>query len=221
VSDDAQCVVEALAIIQVEWVWFNPENDPCTYMTPSDVTITTTATPTGLSYSYSVMDCTGSDGIDTSEVVLTCQNQTLMSGSVTVTDSQNNQATVSFAFDACINGRVCADGEPCCTEGTTRCNEGADQVEQCEADGSWEVAGTCGPGQRCYLNGPIAECRAEDCTEPDFQCVESDGWPGTDVEYCWNGTWVLSQSCQEGKPAGWVCVINDAHDPPLYYCGAP
>ena len=102
VSDDAQCVVEALAIIEVKWVWVDTELEPCTYMTPSDVTITTTANFADLDYSGSVTDCTGD--FDRSEVVLTCENQTLMAGSVTVTDPRNNdQATVSFA--GCLHRR--------------------------------------------------------------------------------------------------------------------
>jgi hypothetical protein len=217
VSDDAQCVVEALAIIEVKWEW----SVPCDYMTRSDVTITTTATPAGLDYLGSVTDCTGD--FDESEVVLTCENETLMAGSVTVTDSENNQATVGFAFDACIDGRVCADGEPCCNEETLRCSESDPSIiEECAADGSWVLSETCAEGTLCNDDASSAVCRAAECVDRDLRCFESDGWPGTDIEYCLNGTWVFSQSCQQRPDQNrpdWVCVINDNLDPPVYYCG--
>jgi len=220
-NDVAQCIVIApVMITEVKWQW----KDPCRYLTPSDVSITTTVTPTGpdLRYSGSVTFCTGD--IDASVVVLTCENETLMSGSVAVTDSEKNRDEVGFTFDACQDGRVCAGGQACCTEGTTRCSEIGDNVERCRADGTWGVAQSCTVlGERCYMNGPVAECHAEECTEGDFRCFESDGWPGTDVEYCFNGTWVFSQSCQQrpnqSRP-DWVCIINDNLDPPVYYCGA-
>jgi hypothetical protein len=71
------------------------------------------------------------------------------------------------------------------------------------------------------VDGQVAECRAEERTDGDLRCFESDGWPGTDIEYCVNGTWVLSQSCQQGNPEGWVCHINDNIDPPVYFCFPP
>ena len=52
------------------------------------------------------------------------------------------------------------------------------------------------------MNGPVAECHAEECTEGDRRCFESDGLPDSDIEYCLNGSWVLSQSCQSNKPEG-------------------
>lgn len=216
-KDVAQCVVIAPMITEVKWQW----KDPCSYMTPSDVSITTTVVPTGpdLRYSGSVSFCTGD--IDASVAVLTCENETLMSGSVAVTDSAQNRAEVGFTFDACQDGRVCAGGQPCCTEGTTRCSETGHKVERCGADGAWDTVEDCAiSGERCYMNGPVAECREAGCTEGDRRCIESDALPGTDIEYCFEGSWVLSQSCQQ-QDRGWVCNINDTIDPPVYYCGAP
>jgi len=220
VDGGGECITGAPKITQVKWVWA----DPCIYMTPSDVTITTTATPAGLDYLVSVSDCTGNTGgIDESEVVLTCENETLMAGSVTVTDSENNRDEVSFAFDACIDGRVCADGEPCCNEETLRCSESDPSIiEECAADGSWVLSETCAEGYLCNDDASSAVCRAAECVDGDLRCFESDGWPGTDIEYCLNGTWVFSQSCQQRPDQSrpdWVCVINDNLDPPVYYCG--
>jgi hypothetical protein len=206
-------------ITEVRWEWV----DPCSYMTPSDVRVTTTAIPAGLDYSGSVTDC-DPDIVD-AVAVLTCQNQTLMAGSVTVEDSENNQATVSFAFDACIDGRVCADGEPCClATAPRRCSESDPSViEQCAADGSWVLSETCEEGTLCNDDAVSAVCKAAECVDGDLRCFESDGWPGTDIEYCLNGTWVFSQSCQQRPDQSrpdWVCIINDNLDPPVYYCGA-
>ena len=203
-------------IIEVKWVW----SDPCSYMAASDVTITTTAIPADLRYEGSVTDCTGDIG--GAVAVLTCENLTLMAGSVTVTDSRtNNEASVSFAFDACVDGRVCADGEPCCNESTLRCSESDPSViEQCAADGNWVLSETCGEGYLCDVHASIAVCHAAECVDLDRRCFESDDLPGTDVEYCQNGTWLLADSCQRLKPDGWVCREDTSTVPPTYYCAA-
>lgn len=109
---------EAPVITKVQWQW--PQGDDCKAMTGA-VTLSVSATDndTGelsLNYSGSVSDCTPDPFGDSVTVVsiLTCDPDSMdYSGTVTVTDPDNNFDTVSLEFQHCRSGQVCEGGNPC------------------------------------------------------------------------------------------------------------
>jgi hypothetical protein len=102
----------------VQWDWAIP----CEAST-SAVTVTVFATDDdteqlSLTYSGSVSDCTpepfGANVTDVS--ILDCPPRdpdVRRSGTVTVTDPENNSDTVTFGFFHCESDEVCEGGDPC------------------------------------------------------------------------------------------------------------
>ena len=106
---------EAPVITKVQWDW---ADDPCDVDTTSAVTVTVFATDDdtdsgSLVYSGSVSDCTPVIEADFSLLDCTPGIVGRRSGTVTVTDPENNSDTVSFGFFACESDEVCEGGDPC------------------------------------------------------------------------------------------------------------
>lgn len=93
------------------------------------------------------------------------------------------------------------DNDPAsCTLGERRCAAGSAQdVEECQADGSWSVATTCQAGTTCAN----AQCATSgSCTPGARRC---GGSTGQAVEVCqMNGTWQSYGVCNTGCSNG-VC----------------
>jgi len=111
---------EAPVITKVQWQW--PEGDDCKVGMSSAVTITVSATDgdteqLSLDYVGSVSDCTDDPfgGNVTDVSILDCDpgSLSLRSGTVTVTDPEDNSDTVTFEFQPCASGSVCEGGDPC------------------------------------------------------------------------------------------------------------
>jgi hypothetical protein len=105
---------EAPVITKVQWDWA----DPCE-ATTSAVTVTVFATDddtdsVSLVYSGSVSDCT--PAIESDVSILDCPPRdpdVRRSGTVTVTDPEDNSDTVTFGFFHCESDEVCEGGDPC------------------------------------------------------------------------------------------------------------
>ena len=105
-------------ITKVQWQW--PLGTDCKPDTGA-ITLSVSATDDDteqlfLNYSGSVSDCTPDPfgGNVTDERILDCDPNSLdYTGTVTVTDSENNSDTVAFAFQHCQSGQVCEGGDPC------------------------------------------------------------------------------------------------------------
>jgi hypothetical protein len=108
----------APVITEVQWNWA----DPCK-PTTSALTVTVFATDDdteelSLTYSGSVSDCTPDPFRENFSVVsiLDCQpldSEVRYSGTVTVSDPENNSDTVELGFFHCESDEVCEGGDPC------------------------------------------------------------------------------------------------------------
>jgi hypothetical protein len=109
---------DAPVITRVQWSWA----EDCMVGMSRAVTVTVSATdddtePLSLTYSGSVSDCTPDPfGGNVSDVsILDCDSNSLeeRSGTVTVTDPEDNSDVVTFDFQPCESGELCEGGNPC------------------------------------------------------------------------------------------------------------
>ena len=109
---------EAPVITVVRWNWA----EDCMVGKSRAVTISVSAMDddpeqASLTYSGNVSDCTpvDFDGNVTDVSILDCDPGSLdrRSGTVTVTDPEDNFDTVTFEFQPCESGEVCERGDPC------------------------------------------------------------------------------------------------------------
>lgn len=104
----------APVITKVQWEWAVP----CNMETTSAVTVSVFATDDdteegSLVYSGSVSDCTPDIKADFSILDCTPGLDDRRSGTVTVTDPDDNGDTVTFGFFACESDEVCEGGGTC------------------------------------------------------------------------------------------------------------
>ena len=108
---------EAPVITVVRWNWA----EDCMVGKSRAITISVSAMDddteqASLTYSGNVSDCTpvDFDGNVTDVSILDCDPGSLdrRSGTVTVTDPEDNSDTVTFEFQPCESGEVCEGGDP-------------------------------------------------------------------------------------------------------------